>query len=191
MPTIAIRIATVLLLMSAAALTRAEIYQCVDSDGRTVFSDHKCSDDDSNVRVVQPRVNVAPFKDVLEGQEESSRVIYRGSRVGRKSRFLDVSIYEETESYIIFEVEVYYRGPAHGRGEYRVMPNIHWRARSFSTSDVGVSSGFARVELGSRAKDGDVSDVITLQLWQYIPGESPSVLETRVIPYKKRWSKRA
>ena len=69
------------------------------------------------------------------------------------------------------------------------MPNIRWQARSFSTSDIGVSSGHARVQLGSEAKDGDVSDVITLQLWQYTPDNSPKVLDTKVIPYKKKWVK--
>ncbi|WP_369413326.1 DUF4124 domain-containing protein [Microbulbifer sediminum] len=77
MSTIVIRIFSLLLLISAAALARAEIYQCVDNEGRTVFSDHKCSEDDSKVRVVEPRINVAPFKDVLDEQEKSSRVIYR------------------------------------------------------------------------------------------------------------------
>lgn len=183
------RIAFVSIMLLASTFLHAEIYQCVDSHGKIEYSDQKCSEKNSEVQVVDPKVNVVPFKDVLEIQQTDSRSIYKGSRVGRKSRFLNVSIYEETDTYIIFKVDAYYSGPVNGRAEFRVMPNIHWQARSFSTSEIGVSSGFARVQLSSKAKDGDTSDVITLQLWQYTPGKSAKILETKVVPYKKTWRK--
>ena len=184
-----VKVLLILFILLGSGLSSAEIYQCVDSNGKTIFSDQKCSDENSKTQIINPIVNIAPFKDVINVKETTSKSIYTGSSVGRKSRFINVSIYEETDTYIIFEIEVYYSGPENGRGEFRVMPNIRWQARSFSTSDIGVSSGHARVQLGSEAKDGDVSDVITLQLWQYTPDNSPKVLDTKVIPYKKKWVK--
>lgn len=180
-------LAVLLILYGLAA--NAEIYQCVDASGKTVFSDNECAENSIKAKVIDPQVNVAAFKDIVGSDQPSNRPLYIGSRVGRKTRFLSVSIYEETDTYMIFKVEAYYSGPSNGRAEFRVMPNIHWAARSFSTSDVGVRSGYARVSLGSNAESGAVSDVITLQLWQYTTGESPKVLETKVVPYKKEWKK--
>ncbi len=175
-------------------VTLADIYHCLDQQGRAIFSDQACTDASSLQGKVEPVVNVAPFKSdekAASGQQgDAKRWLYRGSRVGGKTRFVSVSIYEETDDYMIFEVEGYYAGPPNGRAEFRVMPNIHWQARSFSLSERGLGKGYARVQLGSKAEGGDVSDVITLQLWQYVASKTQGVLETKVIPYKKIWAER-
>ncbi|MEC8429602.1 MAG: DUF4124 domain-containing protein [Pseudomonadota bacterium] len=182
-------IALTLALLLTSIASHGAIYQCTDDRGKTIFSDEPCSQDENAVRTVTPSVNVAPFEDRINTPPNRPRPLYRGSNVGRKTRFISVSIYEETDTYMIFEVEGYYNGPANGYAEYRVMPNIHWRARSFSSSTRGLSKGYARIELGSKAPETNISDVITLQLWQYTPGKSPRVLETQVVPFKKAWIK--
>ena len=91
---------------------------------------------------------------------------------------------------MIFYIEGYYNKSYRGTAEYRVMPNIHWNARLFTTTSDGVVKGYGRVALGSKAKDEEESDVITLQLWEYRKGKSHRILETQVIPYKKQWVKK-
>ncbi|MDH5409309.1 MAG: DUF4124 domain-containing protein [Gammaproteobacteria bacterium] len=179
------------LLFFQCGLAYAQVYQCVNSEGDTIFTDQKCA----NGKAVTPKtgqaINVIPFTERVKLEENNSmKVIYRGKTAGSTSRFLRVSIHEETDSYMIFFVEGYYNGPSNGRAEFRVTPNIHWSARSFSTSEKGRSSGYARVALGSKENDKAVSDIITLQLWYYSPQNKASVVETKVIPYKKTWTKK-
>ena len=100
-----------------------------------------------------------------------------------------MSIYEETETYMIFYVEGFYNGPSNGKAQFRVLPNISTTGNSFSTSDKGVSSGYGREAIASKEKETVVSDIITLQLWYYSPQNKASVIETKVIPYKKKWVK--
>jgi hypothetical protein len=167
----------------------AQVYRCVDDYGKTSYSDIECKGENMTVDVIEQEINVIPFKDHVDLDEKKFKVLYTGKTTGRSSRFLRVSIYEETDSYMIFYVEGYYNGPSNGKAEFRVIPNIHWSSSSYSTSDKGVSSGYARVGIGSAEKGTAVSDIITLQLWYYSPSNKASVLETKTIPYKKTWAK--
>ena len=171
------------------ASANAQVFRCVDSNGKTTYSDSECTGKNKHVKTIEQDANVVAFEDHVKLDENKLKILYTGNKTGLKSRFLRVSIYEETESYIIFYVEGYYNGPSNGKAEFRVLPNIHWGSNSFSTSDKGISSGYARVGLGSKEKGTAVSDIITLQLWYYSPQNKASVLETKVIPYKKKWVK--
>ncbi|MDH5613228.1 MAG: DUF4124 domain-containing protein [Gammaproteobacteria bacterium] len=176
-----------LIIILFCGVSDAQVFRCVDGTGKTSFSDSECKGGDNHVDIVEQEINVVPFKDKVDLEENKLKVIYSGSTTGRNSRFLRVSIYEETESYMIFFVEAYYDGPSNGRAEFRVMPNIHWGAHSYSTSEKGVSSGYARVGMGSKEQETATSDIITLQLWYYSHNNKASVIETKVVPYKKTW----
>jgi hypothetical protein len=172
-----------------SSVASSDVYRCVDDNGKTSYSDTECKGDKNRIDILEHKINASSLKDKVNPDENKLKVLYTGKTTGRNSRFLKVSIYEETESYMIFFVEGYYNGPSNGKVEFRVMPNVHWGSQSFSTSEKGVSSGYARVGFRSTEKGSDVSDIITLQLWYYSPYNKASVLETKVIPYKKKWVK--
>lgn len=168
---------------------QAEIFRCINKSGETSYSETACTGDNQRVDMTEQEISVTTFKDKIELEENKLKVIYTGKLSGKKSRFVRVSIYEEADSYMIFYVEAYYNGPSRGRAEFRVLPNIDWGARSYSTSEKGFSSGYSRIGMGPKAKKSGTSDIITLQLWYYSPSDNPTVLETIVVPYKKQWKK--
>lgn len=178
---------TSLLLMSS--FSSAEIYRCVDAGGAVSFSDQECDAGDTLVEIKESDINALPFGESIELDDSGLEVIYEGKRIGTESRFLRVSIYEETDTYIIFYVEGYYNKIHGGKAEFRVFPNTHWGARSYSTTEHGLVNGYARVGLGSKSEGSAESDIITLQLWEYKNGKTHGILETKIVPFKKKWIK--
>jgi len=167
----------------------AQIFHCIDNSGKTSYSDTECTGNNKYVNTIEQNANVVTFEGHVELDENKLKVLYTGKVTGRNSRFLRVSIYEETESYMIFYVEGFYNGPLNGRAEFRVLPNIGTVGNSFSTSAKGISSGYGREGLASKENVTAASDIITLQLWYYSPQNKASVIETKIIPYKKNWVK--
>lgn len=168
----------------------AEIFQCVDVNGKVSFSDQECENGKAFVKKVEPIVNVIPSEDASD-VVKGPKTIYTGKAFGNETRFVKVQIHEETDSYIIFYVEGYFSGPKGAKAEFRVAPNIQWRANSFSTTDIGKSSGYARVGMNSKENDIAYSDVVRLSLWLYEPDDNGKLkaryLDTKVVPYKKKW----
>jgi len=159
----------------------------VNDNGKISYSDAECKGEKKRIEILEHKVIAPSLKEQFNSDEKKLKVLYRGKTKGRNSRFLNVSIYEETDSYMIFYVEGYYNGPLNGRAEFRVLPNIGTVGNSFSTSDKGVSRGYGREGLASKEKTTATSDIITLQLWYYSPQNKASVMETKIIPYKKKW----
>lgn len=166
-------------------LASAQVYKCVGPDGRLNFTDQKCPDGNGS----EIAVKVTNIATRLKLDKPIGKVIYEGSRIGIESRFIRVSIYEETDEYMIFEV-VGYNGDTHGgKMDFRVNPNIPWGAQPFTTSERGLVKGFTRVSLNSRGVDGQMSDVINLNLWYYSPQNKAKFLGSITVPYKKTWKK--
>lgn len=178
-----------LLTMLLGLNASAQVFRCIDNNANTSYSDKECTGKNKHVNTIDQNANVVIFEDHVELDDNKLKVLYTGKKTGRNSRFLRVSIYEETDSYMIFYVEGFYNGPSNGRAEFRVLPNIGTVGNSFSTSDKGVSSGYGREGIASKNNETSVSDIITLQLWYYSPQNKASVIETKVIPYKKKWVK--
>lgn len=172
-----------------SSIAYSDVYRCVGNNGEISYSNTECNGDIKRIDILEHKIKDTQLKDKDNPDENKLKTIYTGKATGKNSRFLKVSIYEETESYIIFYVEGYYNGPSKGKLDFRVIPNTKVGSRSFETSDKGVSSGYARAGFQSTEKGAELSDIITLQLWYYSPYNKASVLETKVIPYKKKWVK--
>lgn len=179
-----------LLTLIFCCYSQAEIFKCTNKNGDITYSDKECNSKAASREIVSGDLALRPFDTKIELEEIDLKTVYEGSRLGKESRFLRVSVYEETDSYMIFFVEGYYKKSYQGKAEFRVFPNIRWAVRSFSTTDEGVVSGYARVGLGSKSENEVDSDIITLQLWEYIDGKTHKILETRIIPFKKKWIKK-
>ena len=171
-------------LFAHTAFADAGIYKCTDQNNNVHFSDQECTDGIVEEVTISPNVVVNDYK-----LEPADRVIYLGDTLGTKNRFIRVSIYEETDEYMIFEVIGYYAGPEGGKLDFRVNPNIPWRAQIFESTQTGINKGYARVQLNDKGVDGQVSDIISLSLWYYDPKGKAHYLNSKTIPYKKTWKK--
>lgn len=165
--------------------TYAQINKCTNEDGKITYTDQECSGGEAERITVTP--NILPSQIKLE--ETSAKVIYEGTKLGSRSRFIRVAIYEETDEYMIFEIVGYHGGSEGGKVDFRVLPNIPWRAQGFTTTERGLNKGYTRVSLNSKGVDGQKSDIISFQLWYYSPQGKSKFLNSKTIPYKKVWKK--
>ena len=119
-----------------SGVANSDVYRCVDNNGETSYSNTECKGDIKRIDVLEHNAKAAQLEDEVNPDEGKLKTLYTGKATGKNSRFLKVSIYEETESYIIFYVEGYYNGPSKGKLDFRVIPNTKVGSRSFETSDI-------------------------------------------------------
>lgn len=174
-------------------VSHADVFHCKDKNGKSIFQDSECAVDQILVKKdanVQPD-NVATFSEIeLGALPDGQQVVYQGSLVGNETRYLRVSIFEQTEKYIIFEVEGYFSGQPAGQLEFRATPNIPWSSNGFVTAvKPGLIKDYSRIGLNSKSDAEVDSDIISLQLWHYSPEKKATFLGSKTIPFKKHWVK--
>ena len=175
------------------SLVSADIYHCKDKYGKTIFQDTECSDDVTFVeKFVNVEVhNVADFSNVDLELDNSLKVIYEGSKIGNETRFVKVSIAEETDEHLLIEVVGYFSGTPKGKMQFRAVPNIKWRySGDIHATERGFIKAYTRISLNSSAKDTEESDIFSLQLWHYSLQNKATRLNMLTIPFKKTWRKK-
>jgi len=177
------------LLLLFPITSSSKIYHCKNSNGQSTYSDQACDQDQKLIKTIEQNINSAPNNLPSDEQGKTLKTIYTGNINASGSRFLRVAIHEETDTHIIFYVEGFYNGSPRAKVQFRVIPNLSWNANFFESSKYGISKGYSRVALGLKANDTEESDILRLEIWQEIPGKPIKILEKKIIPYKKTWSK--
>jgi|GEM_PF-1627251 len=165
----------------------ASIYQCKDERGKVVFKDEPCSSKESFVKQIEYK------EPVLQPEEEQTpplKVLYRGPTFGNETRFVRVSLVEETDEYVLLEVEGYFNGRPAGRMQFRSVPNMSWSySGDVHTNKRGFVKAITRISLNSSAKAVEQSDILSLQLWHYSPENKATRFSMLSVPFKKTWKK--
>ncbi len=172
----------------------ADIFHCKDKQGKTIFQDSECSSSEAFIEKFEniEAHNVGDFDSAGIELDESLKVIYEGTRLGTETRFVRVSIAEETDEYLLLEVVGFFSGDPIGKMQFRAVPNMPWAY----TGDVhatkrGFVKAYTRISLKSSAENIEKSDIFSLQLWHYSPQNKASRLNVLTVPYKKTWHKKS
>jgi len=177
------------LLTILSGAVASKIYHCKDSNGQSIYSDQKCNKSHKLIKTMDNNIGTTSNAISSDKEKTNRKTIYTGNINAAGSRFLHVSIHEETDTYMIFYIEGFYNGTQNSKVQFRVIPNLSWNANFFETSKYGTSKGYSRVALGSKAKDIEKSDILRLEIWQDTKGKPIKILEKKIIPYKKEWKK--
>lgn len=181
------------LIFQSIAIVKADIYHCEDKFGRTIFKDTECSFTET---LVEKFVNVEADKIAdLDSTEldldNSLKTIYEGTKTGDKTRFVKISIVEETDEYMLLEVVGYFSGSPKGKMQFRAVPNMKWSySGDVHATERGFIKAYTRISLNSSANDIEESDIFSLQLWHYSPQNKASRLNMLTVPFKKTWHKK-
>ena len=181
------------LALLAISLANADIFHCKDKYGKTVFQDDECASGQTFVeKFVAVEVhNVADFDHAGIELDSSLETIYSGSRIGNETRFVNVSIVDETNEYLLLEVVGFFSGTPSGKMQFRAVPNTQWAySGDVHTSKRGFVKAYTRVSLGSAAEDTEHSDIFSLQLWHYSPENKATRMKMLTVPFKKTWRKK-
>jgi hypothetical protein len=171
----------------------SDIYQCKDESGLVSYKDTECSDNETFVEIIDDeKTEITTTQADNNISEPEQEVLYEDSSRSNKTRYLNVSIFEESYHYIILEVSGYFSGYPAGTMEFRVTPNVPWAySGDVHATKNGKVTAYTRISLNSSAKEIEKSDILSLQLWHYSPRNKASFLGTLTVPFEKTWLKSA
>ena len=179
-----------LLLYTNTALS--DIYQCKDESGLVSYKDAECSNNEIFVEIIDEAKTVITITKADNNTELKQEVLYEDRSRSNKTRYLNVSIFEESYHYIILEVSGYFSGYPAGTMEFRVTPNVPWSySGDVHATKYGEVTAHTRISLNSSANEIEKSDILSLQLWHYSPRNKASFLGSLAVPFKKTWLKSA
>ncbi|VAW54664.1 hypothetical protein MNBD_GAMMA05-1278 [hydrothermal vent metagenome] len=180
-----------IILLTASEFLYADIYQCKNDNGTISFKDTECSSSESLINMQKEEIYILKTdNDATLSNEKKLKVLYEASKYGNTTRFVKVSVFEETDNYLILEVTGYFSGYPAGTMQFRVTPNIPWGySGNVETKKPGMITAYTRISLNSSAKDKEKSDILLLQLWHYSPKNKASRLNILTVPFKKTWYK--
>ncbi len=171
----------------------ADIFHCKDKFGKPIYQDTECSSSETFVEkfVNVEAYNVADFNNSGIELDGSLKTIFQGSIIGNQTRFVKVSIAEETDEYLLLEVVGYFSGSPKGKMQFRAVPNMGWAyTGDVHATERGFIKAYTRVSLKSSAEDIEESDIFSLQLWHYSPQNKATRLNMLTVPFKKTWHKK-
>jgi len=58
-----------------------------------------------------------------------------------------------------------------------------------TTNATGLVKGFVRISMNDKGENGQVSDVISIQIWHYTADNKAKFFNSENVPYKKVWQK--
>ena len=189
-------------LSQTISLVNADIYHCEDKYGKTIFQDTECSPDETFIEKFVSETfiekfvnieaeNIADFNNAGLELDNSLKAIYEGSKIGNETRFVKVSIVEETDEYLILEVVGYFSGLPKGKMQFRAVPNTKWRySGDVHATEQGFIKAYTRISLNPSANDTEESDIFSLQLWHYSSLNKATRLNMLTVPFKKTWHKK-